>query len=200
VRRGRAASPRGAGRGKPIRHQHRCRDHGREMSLPSSRLPPARLVRIMRLDVCREHAPDRLGVGSPSHRPLVAHLGQMVWAGPNIETDDTTVTLVVKHTPPPLDPDDPRSARAREVIADAQAKLHGSWAGADLAAESIRPPDCPRRRRPYADRRQRDRATGEAGGLWQDELDAHREPRGGVPCRGLMMLVSSAAWNDFKPA
>jgi transposase len=59
-------------------------------------------------------------------RPLVAHLREAVRAGPIIGTDDTTVTLVVKDTPPPLDPDDPKAARAREVIAAAQAELRGS--------------------------------------------------------------------------
>jgi len=59
-------------------------------------------------------------------RPLVAHLRDVVRAGPIIGTDDTTVTLVVKDTPPPLDPDDPKAARAREVIAAAQAELRGS--------------------------------------------------------------------------
>lgn len=59
-------------------------------------------------------------------RPLIAHLREVVRAGPIIGTDDTTVTLVVKDTPPPLDSDDPKAARAREVIADAQAKLQGS--------------------------------------------------------------------------
>jgi transposase len=59
-------------------------------------------------------------------RPLVSHLREVVRAGPIIGTDDTTVTLVVKDTPPPLDPDDPKAARAREVIAAAQAELRGS--------------------------------------------------------------------------
>ncbi len=58
--------------------------------------------------------------------PLVAHLREVVRAGPIIGTDDTTVTLVVKDTPPPLDPDDPKAARAREVIAAAQGELRGS--------------------------------------------------------------------------
>jgi transposase len=58
--------------------------------------------------------------------PLVSHLREVVRAGPIIGTDDTTVTLVVKDTPPPLDPDDPKAARAREVIAAAQAELRGS--------------------------------------------------------------------------
>ena len=59
-------------------------------------------------------------------RPLVAHLREVVRAGPIIGTDDTTVTLVVKDTPPPLDPDDPKASRAREVIAAAQAEQRGS--------------------------------------------------------------------------
>jgi transposase len=59
-------------------------------------------------------------------RPLVSHLREVVRAGPIIGTDDTTVTLVVKDTPPPLDPDDPKADRAREVIAAAQAELRGS--------------------------------------------------------------------------
>jgi transposase len=58
--------------------------------------------------------------------PLIAHLREVVRAGPIIGTDDTTVTLVVKDTPPPLDPDDPKAARAREVIAAAQAEQRGS--------------------------------------------------------------------------
>jgi hypothetical protein len=41
---------------------------------------------------------------------LVAHLREVVRAGPIIGTDDTTVTLVVKDTPPPLDPNDPKAA------------------------------------------------------------------------------------------
>jgi len=59
-------------------------------------------------------------------RPLIAHLREVVRAGPIIGTDDTTVTLVVKDTPPPLDPDDPKAARSREVIAAAQAEQRGS--------------------------------------------------------------------------
>ena len=72
-------------------------------------------------------------------RPLVAHLREVVRAGPIIGTDDTTVTLVVKDTPPPLDPDDPKAARTREVIAAAQAELRGSitarmWVYRSIAA------------------------------------------------------------------
>jgi len=59
-------------------------------------------------------------------RPLVAHLGEVVRAGPIIGTDDTTVTLVVKDSPLPSDPDNPKNARAREVIAAAQADHRGS--------------------------------------------------------------------------
>jgi len=59
-------------------------------------------------------------------RPLIAHLREVVRAGPIIGTDDTTVTLVVKDTPPPLDPGDPKAASAREVIAAAQAEQRGS--------------------------------------------------------------------------
>jgi transposase len=59
-------------------------------------------------------------------RPLVAHLREVVRAGPIIGTDDTTVTLVVKDSPPPSDPDNPKNARAREVIAAAQADHRGS--------------------------------------------------------------------------
>jgi transposase len=59
-------------------------------------------------------------------RPLVAHLREVVRAGPIIGTDDTTVTLVVKDSPPPCDPDNPKNARAREVIAAAQADHRGS--------------------------------------------------------------------------
>jgi transposase len=59
-------------------------------------------------------------------RPLVAHLREVVRAGPIIGTDDTTVTLVVKDSPLPSDPDNPKNARAREVIAAAQADHRGS--------------------------------------------------------------------------
>jgi transposase len=59
-------------------------------------------------------------------RPLVAHLREVVRASPIIGTDDTTVTLVVKDAPPPSDPDTPKNARAREVIAAAQADHRGS--------------------------------------------------------------------------
>jgi len=59
-------------------------------------------------------------------RPLVAHLREVVRAGPIIGTDDTTVTLVVKDSPLPGDDDNPKNARAREVIAAAQAESRGS--------------------------------------------------------------------------
>lgn len=73
-------------------------------------------------------------------RPLVAHLREVVRAGPIIGTDDTTVTLVVKDTPPPLDADDPKAARAREVIAAAQAELRGSITARMWAYRSITAP------------------------------------------------------------
>jgi transposase len=59
-------------------------------------------------------------------RPLVAHLREMVRAGPIIATDDTTVTLKVSDSPLPSDPDNPKNARACEVIAAAQAEARGS--------------------------------------------------------------------------
>jgi transposase len=59
-------------------------------------------------------------------RPLVAHLREVVRAGPIIATDDTTVTLKVTDSPLPSDPDNPKNARACEVIAAAQAEARGS--------------------------------------------------------------------------
>jgi transposase len=59
-------------------------------------------------------------------RPLVAHLREVVRAGPIIATDDTTVTLKVTDSPLPSDPDNPKNARACEVIAAAQAEVRGS--------------------------------------------------------------------------
>ncbi|MFM8709621.1 MAG: transposase, partial [Planctomycetia bacterium] len=59
-------------------------------------------------------------------RPLIAHLREVVRAGPIIGTDDTTVTLVVTDAPPPGDDDNPKTVRAREVIAAAQAESQGS--------------------------------------------------------------------------
>jgi len=59
-------------------------------------------------------------------RPLVAHLREVVRAGPIIATDDTTVTLKVTDSPLPSDADNPKNARACEVIAAAQAELRGS--------------------------------------------------------------------------
>ena len=59
-------------------------------------------------------------------RPLVAHLREVVRAGPIIGTDDTTVTLVTKDSPLPGDADNPKNVRAREVIAAAQAESRGS--------------------------------------------------------------------------
>ena len=59
-------------------------------------------------------------------RPLVAHLREVVRAGPVIGTDDTTVTLVTPKSLPPYDPLDPKSARVREVIAEAHAAARKS--------------------------------------------------------------------------
>ena len=59
-------------------------------------------------------------------KPLIAHLREVVRAGPIIATDDTTVTLIVKDSPVPLHADDPKASRAREVIAAAQAEDRGS--------------------------------------------------------------------------
>ncbi|NCA25057.1 MAG: hypothetical protein EBS91_10780, partial [Betaproteobacteria bacterium] len=59
-------------------------------------------------------------------RPLVAHLREVVRAGPVIGTDDTTVTLVTPKSLPPIDPLDPKSARVREVIAEAHAAARKS--------------------------------------------------------------------------
>jgi hypothetical protein len=59
-------------------------------------------------------------------RPLMAHLREVVRAGPIIGTDDTTVTLVTKDSPLPGDADNPKNVRAREVIAAAQAESRGS--------------------------------------------------------------------------
>ena len=59
-------------------------------------------------------------------RPLVAHLREVVRAGPIIAADDTTVTLKVTDSPLPSDPANPKNARACEVIAAAQAESRGS--------------------------------------------------------------------------
>jgi transposase len=57
---------------------------------------------------------------------FVAHLREVVRAGPIIGTDDTTVTLLTPDDLPPLDPHDPKSARTREVIAAAHAEARKS--------------------------------------------------------------------------
>lgn len=57
---------------------------------------------------------------------FVAHLREVVRAGPIIGTDDTTVTLVTPKSLPPQDPLDPKSARVREVIAAAHAEARKS--------------------------------------------------------------------------
>lgn len=72
-------------------------------------------------------------------RPLVANLREVVRAGPVIGTDDTTVTLITPKDLPPLDPSKPKSARVREVIADAHADAKKSitarmWAYRNITA------------------------------------------------------------------
>ena len=57
---------------------------------------------------------------------FVAHLREVVRAGPIIGTDDTTVTLLTPSDLPPLDPLDPKSTRTREVIAAAHADARKS--------------------------------------------------------------------------
>jgi transposase len=57
---------------------------------------------------------------------FVAHLREVVRAGPIIGTDDTTVTLVTPKSLPPHDPLDPKSARVHEVIAAAHAEARKS--------------------------------------------------------------------------
>jgi len=73
-------------------------------------------------------------------RPLVAHLREVVRAGPIIGTDDTTVTLVIKDSPLPGDDDNPKNVRAREVIAAAQAESRGSITARMWAYRSITAP------------------------------------------------------------
>ena len=73
-------------------------------------------------------------------RPLVAHLREVVRAGPIIGTDDTTVTLVVKDSPLPGDDDNPKNVRAREVIAAAQAESRGSLTARMWVYRSITAP------------------------------------------------------------
>ena len=70
-------------------------------------------------------------------RPLVEHLREAVRAGPIIGTDDTTVTLVLKDSPLPIDTDNPKNVRAREVIAAAQAESRGSITGRMWVYRSI---------------------------------------------------------------
>lgn len=73
-------------------------------------------------------------------RPLVAHLREMVRAGPVIGTDDTTVTLVTPKDLPPTDPSDPKSARVHEVIAAAHAEGKKSITARMWAYRSITAP------------------------------------------------------------
>ncbi len=73
-------------------------------------------------------------------RPLVAHLREVVRAGPVIGTDDTTVTLVTPKDLPLPDPLDPKSARVREVIAAAHAEARKSITARMWAYRSITAP------------------------------------------------------------
>jgi transposase len=73
-------------------------------------------------------------------RPLVAHLREVVRAGPIIGTDDTTVTLVVNDSSLPSDSENPKTVRAREVIAEAQAEDRGSIAARMWAYRSLTQP------------------------------------------------------------
>lgn len=73
-------------------------------------------------------------------RPLVAHLREVVRAGPVIGTDDTTLTLVTPKDLPPPDPSDPKSARVREVIAAAHAEGKKSITARMWAYRSITAP------------------------------------------------------------
>jgi transposase len=77
-------------------------------------------------------------------RPLVAHLREVVRAGPIIGTDDTTVTLVVNDSTLPTDHEntdpDPKNVRAREVIASALAEHRGSITARMWAYRSLTQP------------------------------------------------------------
>ncbi len=73
-------------------------------------------------------------------RPFITHLREVVRAGPIIATDDTTVTLVVKDSPPPSDPENPKNVRACEVIAAAQAEARGSITARMWAYRSVTEP------------------------------------------------------------
>jgi transposase len=73
-------------------------------------------------------------------RPLVMHLREVVRAGPVIGTDDTTVTLITPQKMPDFDPGDPKSARAREVIAAALEPRRASVTARMWAYRSVTEP------------------------------------------------------------
>ena len=73
-------------------------------------------------------------------RPLVMHLREVVRAGPVIGTDDTTVTLITPQEMPDFDPSDPKSARAREVIAAALEPRRASVTARMWAYRSVTAP------------------------------------------------------------
>jgi transposase len=54
-------------------------------------------------------------------RPLAEHFKQVVLASEVVGTDDTHVTLLLPATIPKVDPDDPKSERAHEVLSKAMA-------------------------------------------------------------------------------
>ena len=73
-------------------------------------------------------------------RPLVMHLREVVRAGPVVGTDDTTVTLITPQEMPDFDPSDPKSARAREVIASALEPRRASLTARMWAYRSVTEP------------------------------------------------------------
>ncbi|MEI6351681.1 MAG: IS66 family transposase [Verrucomicrobiota bacterium] len=73
-------------------------------------------------------------------RPLVMHLREVVRAGPVMGTDDTTVTLITPQKMPDFDPGDPKSARAREVIAAALEPRRASVTARMWAYRSVTEP------------------------------------------------------------
>ena len=73
-------------------------------------------------------------------RPLVAHLREVVRAGPVIGTDDTTVTLITPQEMPDFDPSDPKAARKREVIAAALEPRRASVTARMWAYRSVTEP------------------------------------------------------------
>jgi len=73
-------------------------------------------------------------------RPLAMHLREVVRAGPVVGTDDTTVTLITPQEMPDFDTADPKSARAREVIASALEPRRASLTARMWAYRSVTEP------------------------------------------------------------